>query len=117
MNVLRDYKPQVFDILGLTPGQYSKYKFGKHVEKFIQQNGWDRADMPNGDYMVFDGKPKGSQLNVVNRYYSLNNTTMRLLTNITDCDKYMLFENNELVNDSSKFYTIIYKRWVLRNLA
>ena len=113
MNVPRQYKPEFFGILGLPPADYSKFQFVRYIEKFIQKNGWDCADTPTGEVIIFDGKPKGNNLVVLNRYYRLDDPVMRLLTGITNSDKFVLFEGQVRVNDSDKFYDTVYKRWKL----
>ena len=113
MNVPRQYKPELFDILEIPPGLYSKRIICNHIQDFIQKNGWDRADTTTGEYITFERKSKITELRLINRYYSLDNPMMRLLTGISKIDKYIFYKDGQDINDCDKLYDIIYKKWKL----
>lgn len=112
MNVPRQYKPELFDILEIPPSLYSKRQICIYIEEFIQRIGCDCADTLTGEVITFK-KSISPRSNAINRYYNLENPLMRRLTGITNRDRYIIFEGNKVINETEPFYTAIYKRWKL----
>jgi hypothetical protein len=94
MNVLRDYNPRLFEILGIPYHRASKAHLGKIIDFYVVDNNYD-IHVPD----------------TADRYIDLFPESVRELTGIYDKDRYYFFINGVPQYTWWDFVTLIYKRW------